>query len=113
MPRKTATSPASISGSPAPVVYLREGTVPEPARKLGKDGHALWGKLHREYQIDDEPTLEQVLQVCQAVDLAESTDDPRSELAARNFVCKVLKNLFADDTKRGPGRPPGRGGNPW
>jgi hypothetical protein len=59
-------------------------------------------------QLDDEPTIEQVLQVCQAVDLAERTDDPRSELAARNFVCKVLKNLFAEP-KRGPGRPPGQG----
>jgi hypothetical protein len=104
MPRKPAAVPASPS-----VVVLRPEKLPKPARRLGPDGMALWTKLHTAYDIADEPMVEQVLQVCQAVDLAESTDDPRSQLAARNFVCKVLKNLFAEPERDRPGRPPGTG----
>ena len=101
--------PASVPVQSPPVVVFRAEGPPEPARRLGPDGMALWTKLHAAYDIADEPTIEQVLQVCQAVDLAESTDDPRSELAARNFVCKVLKNLFAEPKRERPGRPPGAG----
>jgi hypothetical protein len=100
-----------MSPKPIPIPVPMPGP-PEPARRLRKDGRELWNKLHAAYDIVDEPTIEQVLQVCQAVDLAESTDDPRSQLAARIFACKVLKNLFAEPKRARPGRPPGRG-SPW
>ena len=104
MPRKPLTNPLPSAE-----------TSPEPARPLGPDGRALWDRLHAAHNITDAPMLEQVLQVCQAVDLAESADDPRSELAARNFVCKVLKNLFPrdDENRRRTGRPPVRTISPF
>jgi glycine/D-amino acid oxidase-like deaminating enzyme len=103
MSRKSAST-ASVHALPASIP-------PEPARRLGEHGLALWRRLNQTYDIGDEADRERLLQVCEAVDLVQTGDlDARSALAGRNFICKVLKDLFPDEPQRGPGRPPKVGG---
>jgi hypothetical protein len=47
-------------------------TSPRPSRALGEHGEALWGRVTREYLIEDAAGIEMLTQICQACDRAEA-----------------------------------------
>ena len=65
----------------------------QPARKLGPAGQAVWDRLTAAYDFADPAGAEILLQCCQAVDLAEETNDSKLELQCRAFVARTLSRL--------------------
>ena len=100
---------------------------PQPPRKLGKPGLALWQRIHKEYDIADVGSLESLFQICAATDRAERLRDAidadgeairgrngiranvllRDELQTRAFICRTLKSLglTLQEVKPAMGRP--------
>ncbi len=101
---------------------------PQPSRKLGKCGLALWRSITSEYGIEDAGGIEMLVQACQALDRAEACRDQidrdgevirnkgmlkdhpalKHELANRSFVVRTLHRLGLDVEAIKPiGRPAG------
>jgi hypothetical protein len=112
---------------PLTIVPGLRSTLPEPPRKLGEPGLALWRAIHTDYRIEDVGSLELLTQICAALDRAErlaavingdgemirtkSGVKPHPclphELAARSFVCRTLARLGLTSEPIAPiGRPP-------
>lgn len=86
---------------------------PQPPKRLGEYGRALWDRVQREYEIADAGGVELLAQLCAAEDraaeLAASVDadgvvvltksGPREhpalklELATRAFICRTIQRL--------------------
>jgi hypothetical protein len=116
------------SGGPPHLTVIGPGlSGPQPSRPLGEHGQALWGKVTREYAIEDAAGIETLTQCCQAVDLAEALSARIAEdgeiirtmngikahpaikdgLAARGFVVRTLRKLGLnfEPLRTAPGRP--------
>jgi hypothetical protein len=99
-----------------------------PSCDLGEAGQSLWDRIQREYEVEDAASVEVLTQVCLAADRraelanAIARDGPlvqttagmrehpliKSELAARNFIMKGLRELGLTQQSIQPvGRPPG------
>jgi hypothetical protein len=104
----------------------------DPPVTLGPVGRELWGRIHRDFVVDDASGLEMLFQVCSAADLASDyaatiardggpavrtksgiKEHPlvRHELAARSFVVRSLHRLGFDVVapRNELGRPSGDG----
>jgi hypothetical protein len=111
-------SPVSLVSSSDPAIT--------PPRPLGTHGAALWGRVMREYRIEDAGGIELLAQACAALDRAEALaeaiaeDGPvvhtrsgpkshpacKDELGNRAFVCRVLERLGLNvEVIKSPGRP--------
>ena len=100
----------------------------KPPRTLGQHGMALWGRVTKEYDIDDVAGRELLTLACQALDRAEALREVidrdgemlttrngvykehpalKPELAGRAFVAKMLLRLGLDvePLRPGAGRP--------
>ena len=101
----------------------------KPPRTLGQHGTALWGRVTKEYNIEDVAGRELLTLACQALDRAEALREVidrdgemlttrsgvykehpalKPELAGRAFVAKMLLRLGLDvePLRPGSGRPP-------
>ena len=114
---------------PPHVVTDLDGTGPQPSRKLGEHGMALWSRIISEYVVDDCAGIELLTQAAQACDRAEAlaahiakdgeiVRTPngikahpaiKEELACRGFIVRTLQKLGLnyEPLRAGPGRPPG------
>ena len=117
---------------PLAVVPERRPTSPEPPRKLGEPGLALWTSIQREYRITDVGGIELLMQACLAADRMQGFTDQinadglmirtktgmrshpllREELAARGFIVRTLQRLGISEDIKPVGRPP-KGGIGW
>jgi hypothetical protein len=112
---------------------LIDGTPPQPPRKLGATGLALWDEVQRGYNIRDIGGIETLMQICLTADRVQALADRigrdgemletprgpkanpllRDELQARAFIVRALKvlGLTIEDVKPigRPGRPVGIG----
>jgi hypothetical protein len=110
---------------------LVDGTPPQPPRKLGATGLALWNDVQRQYRIGDIGGTETLAQICLAADRVQAIADSisrdgevlqtprgpkanpllRDELQGRAFIVRALKvlGLTIEDVKPigRPGRPLG------
>ena len=101
---------------------------PQPPRKLGKLGRALWDRIQREFNIEDCGGIEMLMQAAEAADLVgelraareregvvlrgrsglRSHPCLREELAARAFICRTLTRLgITTEPLKSIGRPSG------
>jgi hypothetical protein len=118
-----------MSKKPALTLIKPGSSSPDPPRKLGDAGLALWRRVNSEYCIDDAAGVEMLAQACTALDRAEALrgeietdgevirsrgqirDHPalKHELAARSFVVRTLARmgLSFEPLRSSPGRPPG------
>jgi hypothetical protein len=110
----------------------RRSTSPQPPRKLGKPGLALWGAIQREYRVTDVGGIELLMQACLAADRMQGLTDQidadgvmirtkvgaranpllKEELAARGFIVRTLARLGVSEEIKPIGRPP-TGGIGW
>jgi len=117
---------------PLAVVPERRPTSPEPPRKLGEPGLALWTSIQREYRITDVGGIELLMQACLAADRKQGFTDQinedglmlrsktgmrshpllKEELAARGFIVRTLQRLGISEEIKPVGRPP-KGGLGW
>jgi hypothetical protein len=117
---------------PIPFEIFRQGTAPDPPETLGIHGSKLWRDVLAESDINDTPRLTILEQACFAYERAESlrreitingeliethTGGIKAnpllmcELQSRALVARLLGRLKLDnEPKRGPGRPPMKGG---
>jgi hypothetical protein len=123
---KTSKPPLAIVGSSS-------ATGPEPPRKLGESGLALWRAIQAEFRIHDVGGVELLLQACSMQDrvaaMAARIDADgevvhtkvgpkehpllRSELQGRSFIVRTLGRLgVTDEILKPVGRPP-VGGIGW
>jgi hypothetical protein len=115
---------------PLKLVTASSENGPQPPRKLGKPGRALWDRVMGEYDIRDTGGVEMLTLACQALDRAEALreeidadgevlrvrgtikDHPalKHELAARAFVVRTLARmgLNYEAVRPSVGRPAGR-----
>jgi hypothetical protein len=121
MRENPARPPLTILDVPAP-------TLPEPPRILGEPGLMLWRSIQSEFRVVDVGGVQLLLQACLASDRAEAlraridTDGEtittqtgmrahpclKDELAARAFICRILRQLgVTDEPVKAVGRPPG------
>ena len=87
--RKSGAELAMMPHKPPPMVPR----IVEPPRPLSAPGRAVWDRMVAAYDFGDPAGAEILAQACQAVDLAESTEDPKLELQARAFVARILGRL--------------------
>jgi hypothetical protein len=107
---------------------IRDYSIPAPPRPLGEHGQGLWGRVQREFFIQDAAGQEILCQACATLDLAEllaatvAHEGPmvvtahtrkthpavREQIAARALVCRLLEKLGVNTeaARPGPGRPP-------
>ena len=116
-----------MSKKPALELLTTAADPSAPPRNLGQHGANLWRSILSEYEIDDAPGRELLLQACIAMDRAEQcavevardgvTVDTKfgpkehpllkHELASRNFVIRVIGRLGLDvEAIKPTGRPP-------
>jgi hypothetical protein len=109
-------------------------TIPEPPRKLGPTGLALWTSIQQEYRIEDSGSVEMLCQACLACDRADTLQarinadgemittpsgtraNPllKDELGCRAFVVRTLNTLGLNlEPARPPGRVPGTVVTTW
>jgi len=109
------------------VVGQQALNAPNPPRKLGPGGEALWFRVQNEYRIEDVGGVEILMQICLAQDRVEdltATIDAegasvttksgpkahpclREELQTRAFICRQLQRLgITDEPVKPMGRPP-------
>lgn len=112
------------------IVPNQAATPPEPPRKLGAPGLALWTTVQKEFRIYDVGGVELLLQACAMADRVEAMaaqidadgevvhtkagprEHPllRSELQGRSFIVRTLGRLgVTDEVIRPVGRPPSGG----
>ena len=97
---------------PSPL-SLVNSAIPQPPRKLGEAGSALWASVQDTYRVEDVAGVELLYQACSAADRVEAlgkriVDDgeivdgvhgPKphpaltAELANRNFIIRVFDKL--------------------
>ena len=105
--------PLAIVGAPPGLRADPQASPPQPPRRLGDTGMALWTRIQSEFRIQDAGGVELLTQACQAADRAEALADRvaedgevittkggprahpciREELAARSFVVRTLERL--------------------
>jgi P27 family predicted phage terminase small subunit len=117
---------------PIPFEIYRAGTAPDPPPSLGEHGRKLWRDILGGYDVSSVPDLTILAQACACYDRAEALRaqierDGETiataggstkanpllviELQARALLARLLGKLnLKDEPKRGPGRPPKRGG---
>jgi hypothetical protein len=101
-------------------------TTPQPLRKLGAPGLALWDGIQSEFRVDDVAGRELLMQACEAADrvarlaakinadgeIIQTENGPKAhpalkdELANRAFICRTLRQLGLNlEPTRPVGRP--------
>lgn len=102
--------------------------VPVSPERLGREGRALWDRVHREYLIEDAGGITLLELACRAADRAAECRAKidkdgltvetgkgvyphpllKHELQAQAFIARTLQRLALDlEPIRSPGRPPG------
>jgi hypothetical protein len=121
MAKKSSKPPLRIVGD-------LEATGPQPSRKVGEHGMALWNRVVSEYDVSDAAGIELLTQAAQACDRAEAlaahiAEDGeivrtpngikahpaiKDELACRGFIVRTLQKLGLnyEPLRSAPGRPP-------
>jgi hypothetical protein len=117
---------------PIPFEIYRQGTAPEPPGTLGVHGSKLWRDVVTENDIPDTARLTILEQACAAYERAEGLRKLIAvdgelieskaggikanpllmvEITARALCARLIGKLNLDnEPKRGPGRPPRKGG---